>query len=174
MQRLFLIGPMGAGKTSLGKLVAAKLNYQFIDSDRVIEARTGVNIATIFDIEGEAGFRQRECAVIDELTQLNRVVLATGGGVVLNKQNRQKLSTRGYVIYLKVSVTEQLRRTSRDQSRPLLRTKNPAQLLTEMAKIRSPLYEETADFCTETHRGRIRQLKNNIIRAYNERTTFCG
>ena len=164
---------MGAGKTSLGKLIAANLNYQFIDTDRVIEARTGVDIATIFDFEGEAGFRERERAVIDELTQLNRIVLATGGGAVLDRQNRQHLSSRGFVVYLKVSVPEQLRRTSRDQSRPLLQTENPALVLKKMAKIRAPLYEATADFCIETHRGRIRQLKNHIIRAYNERTTQC-
>ncbi|HFD86486.1 MAG TPA: shikimate kinase AroK [Gammaproteobacteria bacterium] len=166
MQRLFLIGPMGAGKTTLGKLIARELDYQFIDSDRVIEERTGVSIPTIFDIEGEAGFRERESRIIDELTQLDNTVLATGGGAILRPENRDWLHDRGFVVYLKVSIRQQLERTSRDRSRPLLQTPDPAATLTEMAKLRAPLYETTAHFSINTNHSRTRTLKNKIIAAF--------
>ncbi len=171
MQRLFLIGPMGAGKTTLGRLIAQDLGYEFIDSDRVIEKRTGVTIPTIFDIEGEEGFRERESRIIDELTRKNQIVLATGGGAILRPENRQWLRERGFVVYLKVSIRQQLERTSRDKSRPLLQTPDPAATLTELAKLRTPLYEETAHFSINTNHSRTRTLKNKIISAFQEAET---
>ncbi|CAG0910537.1 unnamed protein product [Cyprideis torosa] len=166
MQRIILIGPMGSGKTTIGKLIAASIGYEFIDSDREIEERTGVSIPTIFDYEGEEGFRDRESHVLDELTQREGIVLATGGGAVLRPQNRTVLSERGFVVYLKVSVRVQLMRTSKDKNRPLLQTENPKKTLTEMAKIRAPLYEETADFSINTDHIRTKALKARIIKAY--------
>jgi len=166
MHNLFLIGPMGAGKTTLGRIIAQELGYPFFDSDRVIEERTGVDIPTIFDYEGEQGFRDRESKVIDELTQLKKVVLATGGGAVLRKENRDRLAQRGFVIYLKVSVKSQLDRTSRDKSRPLLQIEDPEAKLRELADARRPLYEATCDFSVSTDEQRTRALKNSIIKAY--------
>jgi len=166
MHNLFLIGPMGAGKTTLGRIIAQELGYPFFDSDRVIEERTGVDIPTIFDYEGEQGFRDRESKVIDELTQLKKVVLATGGGAVLRKENRDRLAQRGFVIYLKVSVKSQLDRTSRDKSRPLLQIEDPEKKLRELADARRPLYEATCDFSVSTDEQRTRALKNSIIKAY--------
>ncbi len=166
MHNLFLIGPMGAGKTTLGRIIAQELGYPFFDSDRVIEERTGVDIPTIFDYEGEQGFRDRESKVIDELTQLKKIVLATGGGAVLHKENRDRLAQRGFVIYLKVSVKSQLERTSKDTSRPLLQIEDPEAKLRELADARRPLYEATCDFSVSTDEQRTRALKNSIIKAY--------
>ncbi len=155
----------------MGKLIAQELNYQFLDSDRVIEERTGVSIPTIFDIEGEEGFRERESRIIDELTQRENIVLATGGGAILRPQNRQWLHERGFVVYLKVSVRQQLERTIRDRSRPLLQTPDPAATLTAMAKLRAPLYEACAHFSINTNHSRTRTLKNKIIAAYHAAET---
>lgn len=168
MQRIFLIGPMGSGKTTIGKLLAASIGYEFVDSDREIELRTGVSIPTIFDYEGEEGFRERETQVIDELSQRDRIVLATGGGAVLRPQNRAVLHERGFVVYLKVSVRVQLMRTARDRNRPLLQTENPRKTLTEMAKLRAPLYEEAAHFAINTDHIRTKALKARIIKAYQK------
>jgi len=166
MHNLFLIGPMGAGKTTLGRIIAHELGYPFFDSDRVIEERTGVDIPTIFDYEGERGFRNRESKIINELTQFNKVVLATGGGAVLRKENRDRLAQRGFVVYLKVSVRSQLERTSRDKTRPLLQIENPEAKLRELADARRPLYEATCDFSVSTDEQRTRALKISIIKAY--------
>ena len=133
---------MGAGKSTVGKLLAEKLNYQFVDSDHEIEAKTGANIPMIFDIEGEAGFRVREAAMIDELTQRSEVVLATGGGVVETESNRQHLRSRGFVVYLKSPVEALIQRTKHDRNRPLLQTDNPAQVLRDLMKKREPWYLE--------------------------------
>lgn len=166
MQRLFLIGPMGAGKTTLGRLLARQLGYEFYDSDRVIEERTGVDIPTIFDYEGEAGFREREKKIIQELTRLDRIVLATGGGAILSSENRNILRRQGFVVYLKVSIQQQLLRTSRDQSRPLLQTENPEQRLQKLAEERNHLYESIADFTIDTDRYHTHALKNQITKAF--------
>ncbi len=168
MHNLFLIGPMGAGKTTLGRIIAHELGYPFFDSDRVIEERTGVDIPTIFDYEGEQGFRNRESNVINELTQLKNIVLATGGGAILRKENRDRLARRGFVIYLKVSVKTQLERTSRDKSRPLLQIEDPEAKLRELADTRRPFYEATCDFSISTDEQRTRTLKNSIIKAYQQ------
>jgi shikimate kinase len=168
MNNLFLIGPMGAGKTTLGRIIAQELDYPFYDSDRVIEERTGVDIPTIFDYEGEQGFRRRESRIIDELTQLNNIVLATGGGAVLRKQNRDRLMQRGFVIYLQVSVDKQLERTCRDKSRPLLQIEDPEAKLLKLAAERTPLYTTSSTFSINTDHQSTRALKNSIISAYKK------
>jgi shikimate kinase len=157
---------MGAGKTTLGRLIARDLGYEFYDSDKVIEERTGVTIATIFDIEGEAGFREREKKIIAELAELNNIVMATGGGAILLEENRNVLKSRGFVVYLKVSVRQQLMRTSRDHSRPLLQTSNPKQRLETLARERNHLYEEIADLSIDTDRYHASTLKSRIIKAF--------
>jgi len=163
---IFLIGPMGAGKSTIGKRLAKTLQKTFLDSDHQIEARTGVDIPTIFDIEGEAGFRKRESAVIDELTQDSNLVLATGGGAILSEENRQHLMSRGIVIYLQTSVSQQLARTRHDRNRPLLATEDPEAKLTELMNIRAPLYQDIADIIVSTdhrHSNQVcKEIQNNL------------
>ena len=141
---------MGAGKSTIGRLLAKELRLPFKDSDKEIELRTGANIPLIFDVEGEQGFRDREHATIAELCQLDGVVLATGGGAVMREDNRQALKAGGCVIYLCTSVEQQLDRTARDRNRPLLQTPNPGKVLAELMAIRDPLYREVADIIVET------------------------
>lgn len=155
---IYLVGLMGAGKTSVGKLLAKRLSRQFHDSDHEIEARTGVRIPVIFEIEGEAGFRQRESAVIDELTQAEGIVLATGGGAVLDPRNREVLHSRGTVVYLRASVDELYNRTRRDRNRPLLQTADPRGRLAELMKVRDPLYREVAHIIVDTGSQSLRTL----------------
>ena len=143
--RIFLIGPMGSGKTTIGQKLAAELKLEFVDADRVIEERCGADVAWIFDKEGEEGFREREERVIGELTQRDGIVLATGGGAVLRAANRRALAGRGTVIYLHASAEQQLERTRQDRNRPLLRTPNPAKTLRDLMTTRAPLYRQTAD-----------------------------
>lgn len=143
--RIFLIGPMGAGKTTIGKQLAQVLGMEFADSDHELQRRTGVDIPTIFEYEGEEGFRDREQQVIDDLTQLDGYVLATGGGAVLRAANRQHLSARGVVLYLACTPQQQYERTYRDRNRPLLQTDDPLKRLQDLMAVREPLYRETAD-----------------------------
>lgn len=161
--RLFLVGPMGAGKTTVGRHLAELLGFDFVDSDHEIESRTGVSIPWIFEKEGEAGFRQREQAMIDELTQRHHVVLATGGGAVMRDCNRHALHERGCVVYLETPVAMQLARTERDRNRPLLQTPNPAQKLAELMALRDPLYRSTAHHIVPTSEGAARDLALRII-----------
>jgi shikimate kinase len=160
---LFLTGPMGAGKSTIGRQLSKQLKMAFHDSDHEIELRTGVDIPLIFELEGESGFRKRESAVIDELTQLPDIILATGGGAILDPVNRQHLSSRGRVIYLHASVDQQLRRTAKDRNRPLLQTANPRAKLEELMAVRDPLYREIADFVVETDGKRVRDVVRQII-----------
>ena len=160
---LFLTGPMGAGKSTIGRQLSKRLNKEFHDSDHEIEARTGVDIPLIFELEGEAGFRKREQAVIEELTRIPGIVLATGGGAILDPENRHHLSTRGRVIYLHASVNQQLKRTRRDRNRPLLQTADPRAKLEELMAIRDPLYREIADVIIETDGKRVRDVVRQII-----------
>lgn len=148
--RIFLIGPMGAGKTTVGRTLASQLGMTFVDSDQEIQERTGVDIPTIFEFEGEEGFRDREQQVIDDLTQLDQRVLATGGGAVLRPQNRQHLSARGIVVFLECSPEQQFERTYRDRKRPLIQTEDPLTRLRELMQHRAPLYRETADYVVST------------------------
>jgi shikimate kinase len=150
VNRLYLVGPMGAGKTTIGKLLADDLGLEFVDVDREIEARSGVDIPWIFDREGEPGFRVREAAALAELSQLDRVLVSTGGGAVLSPDNRRVMAATGTVIYLHTSVDEQVRRTGRDRKRPLLQNDDPARVLAELMNIREPLYREIADIVVET------------------------
>jgi shikimate kinase len=154
---------MGAGKTTIGRRLARTLKREFIDSDKEIERCTGVDIPMIFEKEGESGFRTREKAVIDSLTQRQRIVLATGGGVVLDPDNRRRLRERGVVIYLHTSVDEQLRRTRHDSRRPLLRVADPRAKLEALLAIRGPLYCEVADFSICTDGQHVKRVVNNIL-----------
>lgn len=164
VRNLFLVGPMGAGKTSIGRKLAKRLKWPFWDSDKVLEQKTGVDIPTIFEFEGESGFRVRETAVIDELTRKQEIVLATGGGAVLNDQNRCWLASRGFVIYLRASVDTQLQRTSKDRNRPLLQTDNPRARLEALIREREPLYLGIADFVINTDLYNISAVVNRIIK----------
>jgi shikimate kinase len=159
---IFLVGMMGAGKTSVGRVLAKRLNKVFYDSDHVIEQRTGVKIPVIFEIEGESGFRHRESVVLDELTALDEVVLATGGGVVLAPENRERLRTRGTVVYLRASVKDLLNRTRHDKNRPLLQTADPRARLNELFEIRDPLYREIAHVTIDTGSQSLTTLMNRL------------
>lgn len=153
---------MGAGKTTIGKLLAKHLRKTFVDSDHEIEARTGANIPLIFELEGETGFRDREEALLDELTQQNAIVLATGGGAVLREATRRRLRERGLVIYLKADVRELLHRTRYDKSRPLLRTTDPKATLELLFKERDPLYREVADIVFDSGQHALPTLMRSL------------
>jgi shikimate kinase len=161
---LFLTGPMGAGKSTIGRQLSSQLRMSFYDSDREIENRTGVDIPLIFELEGEQGFRKRERLVIDKLTSLPNIVLATGGGAILDADNRKHLAERGLVIYLRASVNQQLARTKHDRNRPLLQTDNPRQRLDDLMHQRDPLYREIADLVIDTDGKRVMAVVNQIIR----------
>jgi shikimate kinase len=159
---IFLVGMMGAGKTSVGRVLAKRLRKTFYDSDHVIEDRTGVKIPVIFEIEGEAGFRIRESAVMEELTALRDIVLATGGGAVLSEKNRDRLRTRGMVVYLRASVRDLLNRTRHDKNRPLLQAAEPRARLTELYEKRDPLYREVAHLIVDTGNQSLTSLVNRL------------
>lgn len=169
---VYLIGPMGAGKTTIGRQLSELLKLEFVDSDHEIEARTGANIPWIFDVEGEDGFRAREESVIDELTRREGIVLATGGGVVMREANRRALHERGTVVYLLTPVSVQLERTARDRNRPLLRTADPKARLTELMALRDPLYREAAHVIIPTSGGSAREVALKIIHALSDRETL--
>lgn len=171
---LYLVGPMGAGKSTIGRLLSSELNLEFIDSDREIEARCGANIPWIFDKEGEAGFRAREESAIDDLTQMPGILLATGGGVVMRPLNRKHLATRGTVVYLRTSVEQQLARTSRDKNRPLLQTEDPKQVLSDLFAQRDPLYQEIADIVIQTDQRNPKNVVNEILRRLAENKIIDG
>lgn len=161
---IFLIGPMGTGKSTIGRLLAKLLGLKFDDTDYEIRRRTGVDIPTVFDFEGEEGFRKREKTVLKELTQNNGLVLATGGGVVLDPDNRNILSTRGVVVYLHCSPEQQFRRTERDRNRPLLQTADPLARLRELMVERDPLYRQTADIVVSTEKRNASSVAREIKR----------
>ncbi len=164
---VFLVGPMGSGKTAVGRRLAHDLKRPFVDSDAVIEERTGVDIPFIFEKEGEAGFRRRETAIVDELTRQDGIVLATGGGAVLAEENRRHLASRGFVIYLKATVRQQLDRTSRGKRRPLLNSGDRRQILTDLHEAREPLYEEIANLWVRTDNRTVASVSAEILRALN-------
>lgn len=163
MRNLILVGPMGAGKSTIGRLLAKELHLPFKDSDKEIEVRTGADIPWIFDVEGEQGFREREQAVIADLCREDGLVLATGGGAVLRQENREALRAGGRVVYLHASVEQQLERTARDRNRPLLRTANPGQVLCDLLALRDPLYREIADVVIETDQRPPRMVVQEIL-----------
>lgn len=162
---------MGAGKTTVGKLLADELGLEFLDSDKEIEDRTGADIGWIFDVEGETGFRKREAAMIDELTARSAVLVATGGGAVLLEENRKRLVSRGTVIYLNAPLEQQIERTSRDRTRPLLRDGEPGDVLAALQEDRGPLYQEVADFTFTADRRSAKALAQEIARALEQKSS---
>ncbi len=154
---------MGAGKSTIGRLLAKELRFQFLDSDKEIEQRTGADIPWIFDVEGEQGFREREQAMIQELCASSGAVIATGGGAVMRLENRQALREGGRVVYLHASVEQQLERTSRDRNRPLLRSSDPGKVLAALMEARDPLYREIADVIIETDERPPRLVVSEIV-----------
>lgn len=163
-RNIFLVGLMGAGKTSVGRVLARRLGLPFVDSDHEIEARTGVKIPTIFEIEGEEGFRKREVQVIAELAQREGLVLATGGGVVLNPDNRAVLKTGGMVVYIDVPPENLYERIRHDRNRPLIQVADPLGRLHELHAQRDPLYREVADFIVDGRRMNTQGVFQWILR----------
>ena len=163
-RNVFLIGPMGSGKTAVGRQLARLLDLKFRDSDAEVERRTGVDIPYIFEKEGESGFRSRERDAIETLTAQAGVVLATGGGAVLLPENRRCLSERGRVVYLRTSVRQQVDRTRHGRGRPLLDTEDPAARLEQLMAVRAPLYEEIADVIVDTDGRRVAAVADDILR----------
>jgi shikimate kinase len=159
---IFLVGPMGAGKSTIGRLLATELHFAFRDSDKVIEDRTGADIPWIFDMEGEEGFRDRETAVLDELVDETQMVIATGGGIVLRQRNRELMKASGYVCYLTASIDQLVERTARDKKRPLLQVDNPRQKIIDLLTLRDPLYREAADFIVNTDRRSPKSVAQEI------------
>jgi shikimate kinase len=159
---IFLIGPMGAGKSAVGRQLAKDLGWAFVDSDEEIEHRTGVDIPFIFEKEGEEGFRARERQVIDELTQMPAVVLATGGGAVQDAVSRQRLGSRGIVVYLYATVDQQLRRTRRGRERPMLKDGDPREILERLMAVRDPQFREIADIVVDTDGRRVTAVTREI------------
>mgnify|MGYP001820935671 FL=1 len=154
---------MGAGKSAVGRQLARLLHLEFVDSDEEIESRTGVDIPFIFEKEGETGFRKREARVIDDLSRRDGVVLATGGGAIMDLQNRNHLGARGFVIYLHTSVDQQLSRTRRGRERPLLEQDDPRTVLESLMATREPLYREIADLTVDTDGRKVRAVANEIL-----------
>lgn len=162
-RNVVLVGPMGAGKSTIGRTLAEQLGFVFRDTDTLIEERTGANIAWIFDVEGEEGFRERETAIIRELADENGMVLATGGGAILREENRRLLAGIGTVVYLETSVDQQLHRTRRDRKRPLLRATDREKVLADLLVVRDPLYREIADLVLRTDARGARTVVNEIL-----------
>ncbi|MCL1143545.1 shikimate kinase AroK [Shewanella gaetbuli] len=162
-RNIFLVGPMGAGKSTIGRHLAQMLHLEFHDSDHEIEQRTGADIAWVFDVEGEEGFRRREAQVIADLSEKQGIVLATGGGSVQSKDIRNYLSARGIVVYLETTIDKQVARTQRDKRRPLLQVDDPRQVLEDLAESRNPLYEEIADIIVKTDEQSAKIVANQII-----------
>jgi shikimate kinase len=165
---------MGAGKTAIGRELARQLGLEFVDADQEIERRTGADIALIFEKEGEAGFRKREREVIAELTQREGVVLATGGGAVLDLANREALKSRGFVIYLKASIGAQAARTAQNRNRPLLETEDRQARLQQLFEVRAPLYEGLAELTVDTDSSQVKQISQRIISELGRRGVASG
>ncbi len=163
LRNIILVGPMGSGKSTIGSLIAKRLHRDFMDSDHYIEERTGVDIARIFDVEGEQGFRDRESkALIDLLSQSDRVI-ATGGGSVLRQENQRLLKQKGYIVFLDTTVNQQMQRLRRDKKRPLLQTENPRERLEVLLAERRPIYLDLADLTIKTDKRVARRLAADII-----------
>ena len=164
-KNVFLIGPMGAGKSAVGRHLARSLHLAFVDSDDEIESRTGVDIPYIFEKEGEAGFRVREKKVIDDLSRMDGIVLATGGGAIVDADSRARLGARGFVVYLKTGIEQQLTRTRRGRERPLLDNKDPRGTLESLMRVREPLYSEIADLTVDTDGRKVHAVATQILDA---------
>jgi len=166
-KNIYLIGLMGSGKTTLGKILSKKLDKDFYDSDQVIEEKLGVNVPMIFEYEGEAGFREREKDILKELVSKQNIVLATGGGIILSESNRDLLAKNGIVIYLKSNQKDLVLRMKNDKTRPLLKNGNVELIIKKLCQEREPLYEEIADFKVVTKNKRIYEVVNEIVRIIN-------
>jgi shikimate kinase len=165
---IFLIGPMGAGKSTIGRLLAAELHLPFCDTDKAIEDRCGADIPWIFDVEGEDGFRARESSMLAELSEDNGLVLATGGGIILLAENRKMLRSRGFVVYLRASVDQQTARTAKDKNRPLLQSGEPREVLEQLMLVRDPLYTEVADMMVDTDSRSPKDVAKDIAKKLRE------
>ena len=167
-ENLYLIGAMGAGKSTVGRALAKTVGKDFLDSDREIETQTGASISLIFELEGEEGFRRREQSMIEQLTERDNLVLATGGGVVLSEANRARLMARGFCVYLDAPIELLVERTRRDRKRPLLAEGDPRQRLTSILEERDPLYRMVADMVVKTDRRTARHVVREIQRRLSE------
>ena len=165
---VYLVGPMGSGKTSIGRRLAAGLNLEFLDCDHELEAATGASVNLIFDVEGEQGFRERESKMLKSLTSREGVLVATGGGAVARAENREMLTGTGLVVYLQTSVSQQIKRLKRDKSRPLLQTENRREKLTRLAEERNPLYEGVADIVFPAHDRSLDQAARELLKVVRE------
>ena len=161
---IFIVGPMGSGKSTVGKIISNELFLNFFDTDEEIETRTGASIDWIFDLEGEGGFRKRESKILHEMVQKNSIVLSTGGGIILSESNRELLSSRGTVFYLATPIAVQLERTSKDKDRPLLKNGDPGKILKELHLARENLYEEVADYIVNTEGKSSQEVSAEIIK----------
>ena len=161
---IFIVGPMGSGKSTVGKIISDELFLDFFDTDDEIEIRTGASIDWIFDLEGESGFRKRESEMLDEMVKKNSIVLSTGGGIVLESSNRELLSSRGTVFYLSTPISVQVERTAKDKDRPLLKDKDPKKILKELQKARQTQYEEVADHIIDTENKSGSEVANEIVK----------
>ncbi|MBL6817943.1 MAG: shikimate kinase AroK [SAR86 cluster bacterium] len=161
---IFIVGPMGSGKSTVGKIISNELFLNFFDTDEEIETRTGASIDWIFDLEGEEGFRKRESKILEEMVQQNSIVLSTGGGIILSESNRELLSSRGIVFYLAAPIEVQLERTSKDKDRPLLKNGDPGQILKELHIERESLYEEVSDYIVNTEGKTSQEVSTEIIK----------
>ena len=160
---IFIVGPMGSGKSTVGKIISDELFLNFFDSDDEIESRTGASIDWIFDLEGEEGFRKRESSILEEMVKQNSIVLSTGGGIILSDSNREMLSSRGTVFYLSTPISVQIERTSKDKDRPLLKNGDPEEILTRLQKERKDLYESVSDHVIETENKSSQEVASEII-----------
>jgi shikimate kinase len=165
-RNIFLIGPMGSGKTAVGRSLSRLLDFPFYDSDHEIERRSGVDVPLVFEREGEPGFRRREREVIADLSGQEPIVLATGGGAILDPHNRRDLAARGWVVFLDTSVTQQAERAGRTHHRPLLQGVDPTVRLSELMQVREPLYREIADYSVSTDQRRVNWVAERVLREY--------
>ena len=160
---IFIVGPMGSGKSTVGKIISDEMFLNFFDTDEEIELRTGASIDWIFDLEGEEGFRGRESDILDEMVKKNSIVLSTGGGIILSDDNRELLSSRGTVFYLSTPISVQVERTAKDKDRPLLKNGDPEEILTKLHKERKALYEEVSDHIVETENKSSKEVAAEIV-----------
>jgi len=170
---LYLVGLMGSGKTTVGRQLAKRLERPFLDTDHEIEARTGVSVPTIFEIEGEAGFRRREAELVKELTEQQGIVMATGGGAVLNAESRKFLQQRGWTVYLNAQPQLLWERTRHDRNRPLLQVENPLERLTQLYAERDPLYREIAHFIVDCNRAPLPLLVQSLFKEFSKACEHC-
>ena len=161
---IFIVGPMGSGKSTVGKIISSELFLTFYDTDEEIETRTGASIDWIFELEGEEGFRKRESKILEDMVYKNSIVLSTGGGIILSESNREMLSSRGTVFYLATPIAVQLERTSKDKDRPLLKNGDPGEILKNLHLARESLYKEVADYSVNTEGKSSQEVSSEIIK----------